>query len=289
VKSGLDPRGRRIVIAGTGPLLLAIAAGLSNSGARIAGIYEQAPLTQLIPFAFTLAAFPGKLAEAARYRMKTLPCPFHTGCWVVRAEGSERVERVTLTNGRKEWAVDCDWLACSFHLVPNLELPRLLGCAIAEGYVAVDSLQQSSVPGVACVGELTGIGGMEKALLEGEVAGLAAAEHNAEARARSAHLSRYRRFAQSLGRAFRLRKEVRSLAQPATVICRCEDVLYAQLVECGSWREAKLHTRCGMGACQGRICGPVTEALFGWQVAGDRPPLFPSAISTVAAGHQSSN
>jgi hypothetical protein len=50
---------------------------------------------------------------------------------------------------------------------------------------------------------------------------------------------------------------------------------------CASWREAKLHTRCGMGACQGRICGGVTEFLFGWENSGARPPVFPATVSSL--------
>jgi D-hydroxyproline dehydrogenase subunit alpha len=289
VKSGLDPRGQRTVIAGTGPLLLAVAAGLSDAGARIGGIFEQAPLSQLLQFGFSLAAYPAKLIEGAQYRRKVMGSPYRSGCWIQRADGDGRVERVTATNGRKAWTVPCDWLACGFNLVPNLELPRLLGCRIADGYVAVDSFQQSSVPGIACVGEVTGIGGMEKALLEGEVAAWVAAGRDAEARATVRRLTRHANFARKLDRAFALRDELRRLAEPDTLVCRCEDVPYSDLARCDSWREAKLHMRCGMGACQGRVCATAAEALFGWQCGGGRPPVFPAAVSTLAAKTESSD
>jgi hypothetical protein len=67
------------------------------------------------------------------------------------------------------------------------------------------------------------------------------------------------------------------------VICRCEDVTRAALAEARTWREAKLHTRCGMGPCQGRVCGPATAMLFGWQQGGVRPPLMPASLATLAA------
>jgi hypothetical protein len=164
-----------------------------------------------------------------------------------------------------------------------LELPRLLGCRIEEGYVAVDTLQQSSAPGVACVGELTGIGGLEKALVEGQIAGWAAVGREAEAGGLSVKRLRMQKFALRLDRAFALRPELRALASPDTVVCRCEDVTSDALKDCASWREAKLHTRCGMGACQGRVCGGATEFLYGWQGAGGRPPIYPAAVSTLAA------
>jgi D-hydroxyproline dehydrogenase subunit alpha len=282
-KSGLDLRGQRVVVAGTGPLLLAIAAGLADAGAIIAGIYEQAPLSRLIRFGFTLVAHPDKLLEGARCRRKLRGVTYRTNSWIVRAEGRDRVERVAFTDGRKQWSHDCEWLACGFHLVPNLELPHLLGCEIRGGYVSVDLLQQSSVPGVSCIGELTGIGGLEKALLEGQIAGWAAADCESEARSLASHIDRLRRFGQRLDIAFALRDELRALPEPETIVCRCEDVPYGELRECRTFREAKLHARCGMGACQGRICGTATEFLFGWKQANARPPVYPAAVSVVSA------
>lgn len=283
VRSGLDPRGKRVVVAGTGPLLLAIAAGLSDAGATVIGIFEQAPLARLVRFGLALTKQPVKLIEGAQYRRKTRATPYRTGSWVTRVEGPGQVERVVLSNGRREWRLPCDWLASGFHLVPNLELPNLLGCRLDGEYVAVDERQQSSVPGIACVGELTGVGGVEKALLEGQIAGWAAAGDDARIQANLPHLKRYRRFAQQLDSAFALRPELRKLAEAETVVCRCEDVLHAELAKCSSWREAKLHTRCGMGACQARVCGAATEFLFGWKSGGTRPPIFPASVSVVAA------
>jgi NADPH-dependent 2,4-dienoyl-CoA reductase/sulfur reductase-like enzyme len=283
VKSGLDPQGKRVVLAGSGPLLLAVGAGLASAGASVLGIYEQASRSRLAGFALSLLAHPGKLVEGARYRLKALSAAYRSGCWVVQAEGRGRVERVTLTDGCKQWCIDCDWLGCGFHLVPNLELPRLLGCRFVAGCVAVDRLQQSSVPGVFCVGELTGIGGLEKALIEGQIAGWAAAGREAEALRLAPERQRLQQFAARLDRAFALRPELRTLASAETMVCRCEDVPFSALESCANWRQAKLHTRCGMGACQGRVCGAATEFLFGWENVSARPPVFPAAVSTFAS------
>jgi NADPH-dependent 2,4-dienoyl-CoA reductase/sulfur reductase-like enzyme len=288
VKAGLDARGKRVVVAGSGPLLLAVAAGLADAGARIVGVYEQARLIRLAGFGMTLLGQAGKLAEGVRYRLKTLKAPYRTSSWVTRVEGQDRVESVTVTDGRKDRKLTCDWLACGFHLTPNLELPRLLGCHVAGGYIDVDLLQQSSVQGVACVGELTGIGGVEKSLVEGQIAGWAAAGREAEARALTPRLQRLRRFASRLDRAFALRPELRALSAAETVVCRCEDVARAALEGYASWREAKLHTRCGMGACQGRVCGAAAEFLFDWEYSGLRPPIFPANVSTLAAKAEAS-
>jgi NADPH-dependent 2,4-dienoyl-CoA reductase/sulfur reductase-like enzyme len=283
VKSGLDVRGKRVVMAGSGPLLLAVAAGLAGAGARVKGIYEQAPFAKIGSLALWLLHAPAKLAEGAGYRLKTLRALYRTGSWVIGAEGRGRVEQVTLTDGLRQWTVECDFLGCGFHLVPNLELPRLLGCGVDRGFVKVDDLQQSSVPEVLCVGELTGIGGLDKAIIEGQIAGFAAAGREVEARALAPARVREMRFAQRLEHAFQLRGELRTLSSGDTTVCRCEDVNYEELKGSASWRQAKLHTRCGMGACQGRVCGAATDFLFGWESESNRPPIFPASVSSLAA------
>ncbi|MGA9183665.1 MAG: hypothetical protein WBZ32_00095, partial [Candidatus Acidiferrales bacterium] len=87
----------------------------------------------------------------------------------------------------------------------------------------------------------------------------------------------------AMRRAFELRNELQPLAQPKTILCRCEDVPFEKIRVHGSWREAKLHTRCGMGPCQGRICGAAVEFLFGWDVGPVRPPIFPARLESLAA------
>ena len=91
------------------------------------------------------------------------------------------------------------------------------------------------------------------------------------------------RFAAALDRAFVLRDEVKRLAASDTIVCRCEDVSLDRLREHASWTEAKLQTRCGMGACQGRVCGAAAEVLLGWQRSSVRPPIFPTSLGNLGA------
>lgn len=280
VKAGLPIAGKRVVLAGSGPLLLAVAAGLAKRGARIEGIFEQAPLSRLIRLGAALVSQPSKIAEGLRYRVAVGSASLKADAWVTRGHGSDRLVGVTVKVGGKERALDCDYLGCSFHLIPNLELPLLLGCRVERGSAVVDGSQMSSVDGIYCAGELTGIGGLDKALVEGEIAGLAAAGRPVS------HLLRQRaarmRFAKQLDETFAPRPELRALAEATTLVCRCEDVPHAALSGMRSWREAKLHTRCGMDACQGRICGPATAAIFGWEHDSVRPPLLPARVGSLA-------
>lgn len=281
VKAGLPMHGKRVVLSGAGPLLLAVAAALCKRGARIAGIFEQAPFVRAARFALRLFAQPGKLVEGLAYRMGTFAVPYRLGSWVTRAHGDNRLRAVTVSLGGSQRELACDYLGCGYHLVPNLELPRLLGCRIEGGYVAVDAMQRTSIETIYCAGELTGIGGLDKALIEGQIAGFAASGKP------TAHLyarrDRAMRFAYRLESFCALRSELRDLADPQTFVCRCEDVPRSAFAGMQSWREAKLHTRCGMGPCQGRICGAAAETMFGWQNDSVRPPVTPACVSTLAA------
>ena len=280
VKSGLPVRGKRVVIAGTGPLLLAVAAHLREAGAVVLRICEQAPWRALASFGTSLLRFPGKLKEALQFRSKLSGIPFVANCWPVAANGADRIESVMVSRHGHTETISCDYLACAFHMVPNVELPLLLGCQLSEGCVKVDDSQQTSVPGIYCAGEPTGVGGVELALLEGAIAGVAAsgATPGADLLRARAHAQR---FAGLLHRTFSLRPELKSLAHPDTMVCRCEDVTYSRLQEHRSWRSAKLHTRCGMGPCQGRVCGPATQFLFGWNPDSVRPPMFPARVASL--------
>jgi hypothetical protein len=202
----------------------------------------------------------------------------------VKAVGGDRVERVALTDGTRVWTEDCDLLACGFGLVSNLELPLALGCAVAEGFVRVDPWQASSVAGVFCAGELTGICGAEGALVEGQVAAHAAVGQGACAEGLFRRRDAWGRFGVRLAEAFALRPELRSLADDDTVLCRCEDVTLGRVRKHDGWRSAKLQTRCGMGLCQGRVCGAASQVVLGWGMDSIRPPVFPALVASLLVG-----
>jgi NADPH-dependent 2,4-dienoyl-CoA reductase/sulfur reductase-like enzyme len=279
VKGGYSVRGKRIVIAGTGPLLLAVAAYLQHAGAQVVCIAEQASFSQLLPFAAGLWSHPAKLVQGIRYRAALASAPYRTGWWPLAVEKVGSNLAVKLTNGTSVLSEPCDALACGFHLVPNTELAELLGCNLNADAVDVDGQQQTSVPNVFCIGEPTGIAGLDAALVQGEIAGLVAAGQPQRAAARYPHRAKEQAFGRRMSTAFQLRPELRSLCTPDTIVCRCEDVPFARLAGHTSWTEAKLQTRCGMGPCQGRVCGPAIQTLFGWRPTSVRPPIFPVPVN----------
>lgn len=293
VKSGLDLHGRRVVVAGSGPLLLAVADSARAAGAEVLAIAEQAAPARVRRFAAGLVHAPARLAQALRLRAALWRTPYLAGWRIAAADagataaagatdGALAAVRLVQRDGRQQ-SIACDLLAVGHGLVPELQLPALLGCALTARGVKVDALGASSVPGVYAAGESTGIGGAIKAALEGRIAGLAAAGDEAAARALGPALRRERDFADRLHEAFEPRLDECPRPDATTLICRCEDVPWRAVQACGSWREARLMTRCGMGHCQGRLCGAAAARLQGWTVHDARPPFMPARAGTLAA------
>ncbi|MDT8991273.1 FAD-dependent oxidoreductase [Curvibacter sp. APW13] len=278
VKAGTQVAGQRVVVAGSGPLLLAVAHTLREHGAQVPQVAEQAPWSAMIGTAAALWRWPGKLVQAAR---------LHTAAWqpgtvVVRALGTERLEAVRLRQGAREWEQACDRLACGYGLVPNNALARLAGCTVdAADAVVVDSQMATSVAGIWAAGELTGPGGSERARVQGRMAGYAATGQTERAQNLRGELRRWQAFADTMAHGFALGESVRQLADDDTVLCRCEDLTVGEVRHAGGWQQAKLQTRCGMGPCQGRTCATAAQTLWGWETPAPREPVVPVRIDSL--------
>jgi NADPH-dependent 2,4-dienoyl-CoA reductase/sulfur reductase-like enzyme len=289
VKAGMEVGGRRVAVAGTGPLLLPVAAALRRAGADLRLVAEQATAARVLGFAASLWRTPRRLAQAVAYRAAFAGVRYRWGTWVVRVDAAEGELHATYTDGRSTWAEPVDLLCAASGLVPSTELARLLGCAVVDGGVAVDRLQLTSVPNVYAAGEPTGNTGVDAALVEGAIAGLAAAGRGDEAGAYIPARDRHRDFSLRTVSAFRLREELRRRVGPDTIVCRCEDVPYSALRPSWGARQAKLATRAGMGSCQARVCGPAMQYLFGSAADSVRVPLLPTPLGVLADLSESGN
>jgi thioredoxin reductase len=326
--------GRRVLVAGSGPLLLPAAAGLAQAGVEVLAVLEANPVTPATAArAAALVPYTGKLREAAgyakvlaRHRVPVLPGHVVTAC-----QGDDQVTGATVSRVDRDWRpvpgterqVRVDAVHASFGFSPALELPRQLGCADLPrpgrptAAVWCDADQATSVPGVFAAGETTGVAGADVAELEGYVAGAAAARYlgksgpemfgiknrerpesdeRALERVRAA-LARARRFARRLDEVYPWRAGWLEWPGPETAVCRCEEVPFGAIgaaVADGARdvRAVKGVTRCGMGYCQGRVCGPAVQQAVavatgrGLSAVGDlgsRPLLTPVPLATIAA------
>ncbi len=269
--------GRRVVIAGSGPFLWAVAQSLLDKGADIAALVEaRHPSPSLVAH---LAVFPERWLETVGLVAPVLREVKRVvfGRIVAEATGDGRLEQVAIADSdgtRAETLTGIDALLISYGFQPNLEITALLDCvhdfddALGGWYAVVDGdTGRTSIPGLYASGEVTGIAGARPALLSGELAGLSAAaalgfatdSSDAKLATLRQRLARARRFGHGLGRLFVPLPELDRLARPDTILCRCEEITRAEVqAACGEGADniygMKIWTRAGMGRCQGRLC-----------------------------------
>jgi thioredoxin reductase len=281
--------GKRIAVAGTGPFLLPVAAGLAEAGATVVGVFEAGLATSLGRHpAATLRNLP-KLSEGTGYLRTLLKhrIPYRARTTVVAAHGTDTVVGATVARLDDQWRIvpgstreiDCDTVAVGYGFTPQTEIPLQLGCAMeqdADGSLIarVDSCQRSTVDGVYIAGEACGVGGARLAVIEGELAGLHAAYSTTGStvdRRRLARLLRQRAsqrsFAAAMHQAYPVPDGWQTWLEQDTIVCRCEEVTAGAISEAvtdlGATdpRAVKLYARPGMGLCQGRVCGYATTCL----------------------------
>jgi D-hydroxyproline dehydrogenase subunit alpha len=321
LKSQCVTVGRRVLVSGSGPLLFPVAAGLAEAGVRVVAVLEATAAGLGARHAVRFAAYPRKLREAAGYAATLVRhrVPVRAGHAVVACRGAGRVERATIARLDRDWRPvpgsrreeEVDAVHVSFGFSPALDLARLLGCADAQhpirptAAVRCDADLATSVAGVFAAGEVTGVGGAQAAELEGYLAGASAARYlgrlhpvayAARTRTLRSRLGPARRFAALLDDAYPLRPGWLDWPEPDTIACRCEETRWAEIgraVAAGAAdvRSVKGLTRCGMGYCQGRICGPIVQyavaAAAGRPLGevGDlhsRPVLTPVPLDVIA-------
>ena len=282
IKGGMPVQGQRVVIAGSGPLLFAVAATARKAGAKVLMVAEHASLARMTTFARKLPLWPSKLVQAMQLREAS----YRTSSTVTSVSGQGKVQQVTLQQGNRTVTLDCDRVAVGYGLVPNTGLAEALGCTShtqdGVGAVTVNTHQQTSVPGIYAAGECTGTGGCERALAQGSIAGFAAIGDHTKARAYEKDRAYWSAFAAHSNACFALDDALKKLPQADTLVCRCEDVTHGAMQAHSNWTDAKIHTRCGMGACQGKVCGTAAQYLYGWQMPVARMPFTVARLGTLA-------
>ncbi|MEV8017366.1 NAD(P)/FAD-dependent oxidoreductase [Streptomyces sp. NPDC086554] len=289
LKSGLVLPGRRVVVAGSGPLLLAVASSLAAAGAKVPAVVEASGYLRYARHPWALVTNPHKAVEALTHGAALLRhrVPVRPRSAVTEVHGTDRVEAVTVTRLDRDWRpvreagrrIECDALAVGHGLVPQIELAAGLGCAtrsLLDGTraLALDGLQETSVRGLWAAGETGGVGGAQLAGVEGELAGIAIAArvlgravHGGRARELKRRKGRMRAFADAMAIAHAPGSGWPRWLTDDTDVCRCEEVTAGRIREAvedlgaRDVRTVKLLTRAGMGWCQGRMCGAAVACL----------------------------
>ncbi|TDB87771.1 FAD-dependent oxidoreductase [Actinomadura sp. KC216] len=298
--------GGSVLIAGSGPFLLPVAASVLAAGSSVRAVLEAGAATalargwtrrpwELAPHTARAAELAGYAALLARHRV-----PYRTGRAVIEARGDGRVEEAVTARLRPDWsvvpgtekAIAVDALCVSHGFTPQLELPVAAGCALRDGaFVAVDAGQRTTVPGVCAAGEITGIAGAQAArtegLLAGWTAGGGAPDDPAAVRTRRRR-DQARAYAARLAAAHPIGAAWPGWLRPGTVVCRCEETTYGALLDAAgdpvrdSAHAVRLATRAGLGPCQARICGPTVAELTKTGNPHNRPIAQPVRLGELA-------
>ena len=295
--------GRRVVVAGSGPLVPAVAAGILSAGGTVAAVVTLDAPADWLRALPRMTAMPRLLARGAGWvaRIAGAGVPVHSRHSIRSAGGSAELEEVTAapvdrdggwrgaSHGSTARRIAADALAVGHGLAPATEIGRLLRIrhrfARAEGgwQPVTDEWGRTSLPHCHVAGDGAGVRGAAAAVHSGRLAGLAVAldagriaPGAAASRARRIQRSRARaaRFGSAMSRLTALRPAMVTSIPDDTVVCRCEDVTRREIEDAitagaAEVNQLKHFTRCGMGPCQGRTCAEIAAELLAARIAND--------------------
>jgi NADPH-dependent 2,4-dienoyl-CoA reductase/sulfur reductase-like enzyme len=273
-ETGRPPEGP-ILVAGSGPLLPALAAQLARAGNPPVAVLERGRPLRASRALARLAFSGGPIGEAAVYAatLAVHRIPYRCGAVVTRAESDGDGFKVSISAGPGEQTLRVRHLLIHDGIEPNragIPLPA----------------PDARVP-ILLAGDGREALGADAALLDGRRAALQVLARLGRAgtnlSAEEGGLQRARDFQTAIATA--LHGEPAG-PTPETLICRCEGRSYADLqalAEDASVREIRLMGRFGLGACQGRFCGPMIAALRGRPLPVPSSPRWPLRPVSVAA------
>jgi NADPH-dependent 2,4-dienoyl-CoA reductase/sulfur reductase-like enzyme len=304
-----------VVIAGSGPLLFLVAWQYLQVGVEIAAVVETTPrgaYVRALPHLPRALGATEYLIKGLRYirDLKRAGVRMIGGARNLAAVGGEKVEALSFDHGGSRRRIDCGLLLLHQGVVPNVQITRALGCAHDWDELQLcwrphtDAWGNTEIDGIAVAGDGAGIAGAVAAEHRGRLAALEAAhrlgklsesERDSQAKKARAGIARERRVRPFLDTLYRPSEEIRRPAD-GTIVCRCEEVTAGdvrRMVELGCLgpNQTKSYGRCGMGPCQGRLCGLTVSEI----IAGERgvpvaevgyyrirPPIKPIVLGELA-------
>ena len=312
--------GQSTVVAGCGPLLIAVANGIIKSGGKVSAIIDLNSKSDWIKAFPRLLSRPDQLFKGMSWFVNIMKAgiKLYGGHAVTNTKQVDNVLRISIApinsagsilDSKNQKIVEGDCLAIGHGLFPSTEITRLLKAKhiydpLKGGWVPlIDDDFRSSIPGVYIAGDATGISGAFSAVQKGRIAGMAAVrdlnvmssqKYKAKIKSELIILKKNENFGKAAVRLMKFRPELIQTITSETIVCRCEDVFRSKIdeaIESGArdLNQLKAWTRCGMGPCQGRTCSEAIEAILASKVgsrelAGQwtgRTPLRPVPIEQI--------
>ena len=283
--------GKNILLAGTGPLQLALANQILKAGGQVAAIAEAGSVEKWPELFLAMLGQWELIADALRYMFNIYKAkiPLMRSHIVLEARGEGRVEEVVVAEVDRQWRpkpgtekiFTVDTLCTGYGFIPSSEMTLLAGCDHTYdprlgGWIPFRSKDlRTSQADIYAAGDCTGVAGSKVAMEEGRIAGVFAAASSgcfseAEARRRT-HQSQH-----ALASLTRLRTVLDEISVPrpglyelvkeSTILCRCMEITLKELKAfmreySGDINEVKRMTSMGMGPCQGRVCGQILSEI----------------------------
>ena len=312
--------GQSTVVAGCGPLLIAVANEIIKSGGKVSAIIDLNSKSDWIKAFPRLLSRPDQLFKGMSWFANIMKAgiKLYGGHAVTNTKQVDNVLRISIApinsagsilDSKNQKIVEGDCLAIGHGLFPSTEITRLLKAKhiydpLKGGWVPlIDDDFRSSIPGVYIAGDATGISGAFSAVQKGRIAGMAAVrdlnvmssqKYKAKIKSELIILKKNENFGKAAVRLMKFRPELIQTITSETIVCRCEDVFRSEIdeaIESGArdLNQLKAWTRCGMGPCQGRTCSEAIEAILASKVgsrelAGQwtgRTPLRPVPIEQI--------
>jgi len=277
--------GRRVVFAGTGPLLPLVAYQYAKAGAQVAAVLDTSGFATKLKAAPGLLALPKLLAKGLYYlaQLKRRGIPVINGVEGFAVEGAHAPEAIAWRRGAQTGRIACDAVGAGFGLRSETQLADLLGCGftfddLSRQWLPVkDAEGRASARHIYLAGDGAGIAGADAAELAGErvawtlLGDIGGAVDAARVALLDRGLARIARFRRAIEAAFPFPHQFHGAVADNLIVCRCEGVTAGHLKFQVEQREAsemnrlKAYSRLGMGRCQGRMCASAgAELLSRW-------------------------
>ena len=296
--------GKCVVVAGAGPLLYAVAHGIVAGGGRVAAVVDAQPRHAW--WRPDVLSRPDLVLRGIAW----LNALWHAGVPIFRGRVVRSVMRegealrvCVVGNGRVR-EIACDTVCCGFGLMPSTDVTRLLGAthayepSLGGWHVVVDDDQRTDVRGLYAAGDVAGVVGAAAAPFQGRIAARSAARNLGRTVDSEGKRERDRaaRFGRAMTRLTQVDDEVIAAIPTGVTMCVCEGLTRATLEAaiddgCTTINDLKSATRCGMGACGGRVCEDSVARLIALKTsrtreeigqATGRSPLRPVELDAIA-------
>jgi len=276
-----------VVFAGTGPLLYLTAYQYIKLGGKISVILDTTPVKNYLKaIQFIISAFfsGNYIFQGLKYlfylRKKGIKIVFNVES--LKALGQKEINRVEFDKKNILQSINTKHLFLHQGVIPNIQLTLSLGCNHFWDKnqlcwrPSLDENYETSVNNIFSIGDSSGIVGAHASQLQGELV-IAKIAKNLDIMNNKLEIKNNKKIISNLKKDLRIRPFLEKLYEPSkkflipnnkkTIICRCEEVTLEQIIEIINFvkndcNELKSFVRCGMGPCQGRMCGSTISQIL---------------------------